>query len=394
MRSIRHIILLGMGLLLPGAAFAKIADSANQFTTDLYAQMAQGDGNVFCSPLSVYDLLMLAGAGARGPTAAEMSTVLHADVNQDHGELAKLIAQLTQPSDDFQLHIANAMWAQAGYRLRPDFVTMAQTIFLSGLFNVDFANPDAAGQKINDWVSGQTNGKIPVLFPPGSLDSTARLVLTNAIYFKADWASKFPPDSPQGPFHVGGNADTTDCTMMHKRSGFDYMEGDNFTALQMPYVGGDVSMIVLLPKAVDGIKTLESEFNADLLKKVVGGLQPATVDVSLPKFKFNYAAGLGQALQSLGMRAAFSPGEADFSGIYEPEQQRLYIMKVRHVAYVAVDEKGTEAAAATGIEVGATVIVMPQIVFNADHPFIFVIYDHRSGTALFVGRMWDPTKKE
>jgi serpin B len=381
-----------MGLLLTGPTFGKIADSANQFTTDLYAQMAKGEGNVFSSPLIVYDLLMLAGAGAHGQTAAEMSTVLHADVNQDHGEIAQLLSQLSQPNDNFQLHIANAMWAQNGYRLRPDFVTLAQSAFLSGLFNVDFSDPDAAGQKINDWVSGQTNGKIPVLFPPGSLDPSARLVLTNAIYFKADWVSKFPADSPQGPFHVGGKADTTDCTMMHKRSDFGYMEVDNFTALEMPYLGGDVSMIVMLPKAIDGIKTLESEFNADLLKKVVGGLEVKNVNVSFPKFKFKCATGLGPALESLGMHAAFSPNDADFSGIYEPEQQKLFIMQVRHVAYVAVDEKGTEAAAATGIEFGATAIVMPQIEFNADHPFIFVIYDHRSGTALFAGRMWDPTK--
>jgi serpin B len=397
----RHIILLGMALLAcvrAGAAWADqapaseqsaAADAANRFATDLYAGLSSDQGNLFCSPLSVYGALMMTSAGARGDTAAQMSAVLHTPPGDAHAAVGRLLAQLQSADADFQLHIANALWAQIGFKSLPTFQNVLSSDYRCDYFNVDFSNPVVAGRSINDWVARQTSGKIAELFPPGTLPGGAKLVLTNAIYFHADWQSPFSPDmTAPREFHVPDQPNPQQRPSMRRHGVYPLMHGDQFEALELPYKGGDVGMLIILPNAVDGLKALESAFSDKLLSDVTKGLQPQFVQVQIPKFTFAQQASLPPVLEGMGMHKAFSAAEADFSGI--DGKADLFLADVRHKAYVSVDEKGTEAAAATGAVMMATAMPAPMVTFTADHPFLFVIRDHRSGAVLFVGRVWDP----
>ncbi|MGD0389171.1 MAG: serpin family protein [Tepidisphaeraceae bacterium] len=399
----RYIVLLGMALLacLPaGAARADqapateqsvTADAANHFAMDLYAGLSSAQGNLFCSPLSVYGALMMTSAGARADTAAQMSAVLHAPPGDAHAAVGRLLAQLQSADADFQLHIASALWAQIGFKCLPAFQNLLSSDYRCDYFNVDYSNPIVAGRSINDWVARQTSGKIAELFPPGTLPAGAKLVLTNAIYFHADWESPFSPEaSAPRNFHVPNQANAQPRMSMCQLGVFPLMRGDQFDALELPYLGDDVGMLILLPNSADGIKALESRFSDKLLKEVTNALRPQFVQVTIPKFTFAEQSSLPRVLAAMGMRNAFSAGEADFSAI--DGRADLFLADVRHKAYVSVDEQGTEAAAATGIVAMPTAIPVRKVpfTFTADHPFLFLILDHRSGAVLFVGRVWDP----
>jgi serpin B len=366
------------------------ADAANQFATDLYAGLSSAQGNLFCSPLSVYGALMMTSAGARGGTAAEMSAVLHTPPGDAHAAVGKLLGQLQSADADFQLHIANALWAQSGFNCLPAFQNVLSSDYRCDYFNVDFSSPAVASRSINDWVERQTSGKIAELFPPGTLPSGAKLVLTNAIYFHADWQSPFSPDATAPrEFHVPNQPQPQQRPSMRRRGVFPFMHGDQFDALELPYKGNDVGMLILLPNSVDGLTALESRFSNKLMNDVTAGLQPQFAQVTIPKFTFTQQASLPPVLEAMGMRRAFSSGEADFSGI--DGKSDLFVSDVRHKAYVSVDEKGTEAAAATGVVIMPRIMPpKPSVTFTADHPFLFLIRDHRSGAVLFVGRVWDP----
>ena len=392
----RRIILLGMALILCGAAGSALADNAehatagssvNDFGAALYGRLAKGDGNLFCSPLSVYTVLSMVAEGARGETAAEMRAVL----GNYKESMPAILSRLQKPDQDFELHAANALWAQNGFSCLPSYTQVLTNDYKSDFYNVDFRDPGSASQKINDWVSQQTSGEITDLFPPGTLPQGAKLVLTNAIYFHADWQSQFLPDlSSHGEFHLAGKP-SKDCTFMHQRRTYAYFAGDQFHALELPYKGEQVGMIILLPKKVDGLAGLEENFSAKMLEDVTAGLKPEFVSASIPKFKFAAEASLPKVLQAMGIHRAFEAGSADFSGI--DGKPDLFLSDVRHKAFVAVDEEGTTAAAATGGVMMPTAVPAPGIVFNADHPFIFMIVDHRNGAVLFVGRLCDPTAK-
>jgi len=397
----RYIVLLGMALLAclpvgearadqPGASEQSMAaDAANRFATDLYAGLSSAQGNLFCSPLSVYGALMMTSAGARGGTAAEMSAVLHTSPGDAHAAVGRLLGQLQSTDADFQLHIASALWAQIGFKSLPAFQNLLSSDYRCDYFNVDFANPIAASRTINDWVARQTSGKIAELFSPGTLPAGAKLVLTNAIYFHADWQSPFSPDMTAArEFHVPNQAAGQQRPSMRQQGVFPFMHGDQFDALELPYKGGDVGMVILLPNSVDGLKALEPVFSEKLLNDVTAGLQPQFVQVTIPKFTFTEQASLPPVLEAMGMRKAFSAGEADFSGI--DGRADLVLADVRHKACVSVHEKGTEAAAATGGVMMPTAMPAARVTFTADHPFLFVIRDHHSGAVLFVGRVWDP----
>jgi len=365
------------------------ADAANRFATDLYAGLSSAQGNLFCSPLSVYGALMMTSAGARGGTATEMSAVLHTPPGDSHAAVGRLLTQLQSTDAKFQLHIASALWAQIGFKSLPAFQNVLSSDYRCEYFNVDFANSIAAGRSINDWVAHQTSGKIAELFPPGSLPSGAKLVLANAIYFHADWQSPFSPDmTAPREFHLSNQAAPQQRPSMRLHGVFPFMHGDQFDALEIPYKGGDVGMLILLPSSVDGLKALESRFSEKLLNDVTAGLQLQFLQVTIPKFTFTEQTSLPPLLEAMGMHKAFSAEEADLSGI--DGRADLFLADVRHKAYVSVDEKGTEAAAATGAVMMATAVPAPMATFTADHPFLFLIRDHRSGAVLFIGRVWDP----
>jgi serpin B len=246
---------------------------------------------------------------------------------------------------------------------------------------------EASRQTINQWVSDQTEGKIKDLLPQGSINELTRLVLTNAIYFNAAWASQFEKAMTQnGPFHrLDGS--TVTVPMMHQMKSFRYAEGADYQAVELPYDGNQLSMVIILP-AADRFNSFEAGLDSVQVKDIIASLQSSQVNLAMPRFKIESEFGLKPALGSLGMAAAFSPDEADFSGM--DGQKDLYISDVVHKAYVSVDEAGTEAAAATGVIVGTT--SLPTNIKNVtlDHPFIFLIRDIPTGTILFLGRVMDP----
>nr|MBC8378798.1 serpin family protein [Planctomycetota bacterium] len=349
-------------------------------------------------------------AGARGETAEQMAKTLHfpeckgpdspgwmRTTEQFHRAFGRIIDRLNQQGKkgDYQLSIANALWGQKGYTFLDDFIQLNDQYYHAGLENVDFINPverEKARQKINTWVEGKTNEKIKNLIPKGVLDELTRLVLTNAIYFKGDWAEQFDPtDTTEQDFFVSSDK-TVKVPLMYQKAKFKFGQTETLQMLELPYKGDDLSMLVLLPKEKGGLADLEKELTAEKRTEWQKQIHKKEVLVYLPKFKMTCKFSLNEVLKAMGMPDAFSMN-ADFSGM--DGSKELFISNVIHKAFVGVGEKGTEAAAATAVIVSvgcAPELICPPI-FCADHPFIFLIKDNTSGSILFVGRVVDPTKE-
>jgi len=374
----------------------------NAFALELYTRLRSGDGNRFLSPWSISTALAMTYAGARGATAAEMTRTLHFDLPPGqlheafHHQIAELHSRNTpragsKGDPDVQLVTANALWVQASYRLLPDFLKLIEQNYGGGLHTVDFRGAtEAARQTINAWVEEQTRNKIKELIKPGILTELTRLVLTNAIYFKALWAAPFAAaNTHPDDFHVS-KQDKVRVAMMNQTASFGYADAGASQVLELPYKGDTLSMVILLPKAVDGLAALESAMTPETLDTWLKKLSPQRVQVSLPKFKLTGEFQLNQVLSDLGMPSAFDLDLADFSGMTGIRD--LYISAVVHKAFVEVDEKGTEAAAATAVVMAARAVMhAPRpTVFRADHPFVFLIRDVRTGAILFLGRLVRP----
>jgi len=374
---------------------AALADGANRFALDLYKRAGSADQNLIFSPYSIDTALLMTYAGAHGDTAAGMARVLHlpaglapADLHQAAG---KLIARFQTARDHASgtLRVANALWAQQGVQWLPPFLDLLDKNYQAKLATLNFADAEQARKTINDWVAQQTADKIQQLISSGVLNADTRLVLTNAVYFKADWQDPFEKFmTADGDFHVGGKPETVKTSMMHRTGGVLFMQDDQLQAIEMPYAGDDLAMLVLLPRSVDGLAAVESKLDEPMLGHVVAGLSSTQVAMALPKYKIAQRLALGSVLRTLGMDKAFDPREADFSAM--DGNRDLVISDVLHQAYVAVDEQGTEAAAATGMVMGATAIMASPTAFDADHPFVFLIRDTKTGVILFVGRVQDP----
>jgi serpin B len=375
----------------PPADKAKAAEDNNAFAFDLYGKLREQDGNLFFSPESISTALAMTYAGARGETAEQMAAALHFSLGPDrlHPAFAALLhdLQADTKTKGYQLHLANALWAQKGDSFLPAYLQLVHDNYGAGLEEVDFAHAaEQARQTINAWVAKQTADKIPELFGPGILKPGVSLVLTNAVYFKGDWQSPFKAKATHGaPFHLSDGGKVT-VRLMEQTGRFGYLDGDTFQALELPYAGKDLSMVVLLPKKGHGLDELEKRLTAATARKIFANLGPDEVLVGLPKFKVTSQFDLGGALAALGMKQAFST-DADFSGM--DGRHDLFLSKVIHKAYVDVNEKGTEAAAATGV-VMERAAVRKRPVFVADRPFVFLIRDTRSGSILFLGRVQNP----
>jgi serpin B len=378
----------------PVSADAKALAQANTaFAFDLYKRLCQPGANLFFSPASLSTAFAMAYDGARGATADEMAQVLHFTLEPDrlNAAFADLLRSWTgDPNRAYELHLANALWGQSGYGFLPAYLKSTREHFGAGLREVDYhADPEAARQVINTWVEQQTKAKIKDLIPSGLLDRQTRLVLTNAVYFKGTWVSPFPKAATRtAPFHVSAGRDVA-TPMMNKTARFGYMETETFQALELPYKGDHLAMVVLLPKTATGLAALEAALSAQALDGWLGQLKAEEVIVALPKFTMTEQFQLGRALAAMGMARAFSPA-ADFSGM-NGKSHDLYLTEAVHKAFVDVNEEGTEAAAATGIAVGLTAAApRPKPVFRADHPFVFLIRDRRSGSVLLLGRLVQP----
>jgi serpin B len=380
---------------------ASAVEGNNAFAIALYAQLRSKGGNLFFSPESISTALAMTYAGARGDTAAEMARTLHFTLAPDrlHPAMGALLSDLNATHEGYQLRVANALWAQQGYTFLDSFLAQMKSDYGAGFNQVDFKRAnEAARLTINTWVERQTEDKIKDLLGPGALNSKTRLVLTNAIYFKGDWQTPFAKSQTMAEdFHVSASQ-TVKAPLMHREGAFNYFNGGTFQALEIPYKSRELSMIVLLPNDAGGLPALEQSMEQSLTapntQQWLSQLRPVSkVILTLPRFNMTQQFELNDTLSAMGMPLAFEKDGADFSAMIG--KRELFISAVVHKAYVEVNEEGTEAAAATAVIVNrAMAMQRPQlpIVFRADHPFVFLLRDNRSGAILFMGRVTDPAK--
>ncbi len=489
-------VLIGLAAAPSGAEDAKgkptpnpAATAGNAFAFDLYAQLGREKGgkNLFFSPYSISNALVIVAEGARGQTAEEMDRVLHLpasarrDLGPIHAALAALnrrfeaasrpasqkvryrlgllrkelqaankkvrmtnsaaaareaqrladeINQLQSKVDRYELNVANALWAQKTYPFRQSYLDVIRKYHGAAAFPVDFRKkPEGARKRINAWVEDKTRERIKDLVPPGAVDGLTRLVVTNAIYFKGQWSEPFPEKRTKDAAFTLADGTRVQAALMHDwmskarygafteegalfdtprevpQRGADpkklYPGAAGFEMLELPYKGGELLMLVILPRSAGGLAALERKLRAADLQTWIGKLQARQVQVFLPKFRLESSFALKPALEALGMKRAFTdPGKkggAEFDGMSEASDPagRLSISKVLHKAFVEVSEKGTEAAAATAAltkeeEEGAPVMVPFTPVFRAERPFVFLIRDRQSGGVLFLGRVVNP----
>ena len=377
----------------------------NAFAFELYRVLNDGEGNLFYSPFSISQALAMTSAGARGETQRQMADTLHYRLPQSSlhpafNVLDRTLASRGQapggtPNNDgetgqyFRLNIANAVWGQEGFQFLPDFLDVLAENYGAGMMVSDFAcAPDEARVRINDWVAEETEGKIKDLLPPGALDRSTRLVLTNAIYFNASWHWPFSRSNTRvRPFHLEGGG-TVDVPMMTETyRDYGYARGDGYQVVDVPYSWGEMSMTILLPDQGTTLEALEGSLDSDLLDQIVDGIETDYVTLTIPLFEFESEFNLGDTLAGMGMPDAFDD-RADFSGMTGSKD--LGISRVVHKAYVSVDEMGTEAAAATGVVTAASGPGKEPIAVTVDRPFIFLIRDIGTGTVLFLGRVSNP----
>jgi len=372
---------------------AEVTKGNNAFALDLYGRLREQKGNLFFSPESISTAFAMADAGARGETAAEMARVFHFTLPPErlHPAMGALLAGMNATHPGYELSVADALWAQQDAPFLSGYLEQMKSDYGAGLRRVDFrTQPEAVRGTINQWVEQQTKNRIQNLIGPGVLTSATRLVLTNAIYFKGKWQEPFEKSQTQdGEFHVSG-APAVTVPLMHRTGGYRYYDGGTFQELEMPYEGDELAMVVLLPKERDGLPALEQQFTKDSAEGWVQKLEPAErVILTLPRFTMTQQFELSDTLAAMGMPEAFS-NAADFSGMTgKPEFQ---ISAAIHKAFVDVNEEGTEAAAATAIGMRAAAMRMPPppIVFQADHPFLFMIRNTKTGGILFLGRVENP----
>jgi serpin B len=381
---------------------AAVVQGNSQFAIDLYGQLAaQRSGNLFLSPYSISAALAMTCDGARGQTATQIEQAMHFTLG--HGQLNAAFSALSTDLDNggtvngnqvYDLSLANSLWGQTGFAYNPDFIQTLKQDYGADVNQVDYSDQNAAAQTINQWVSNNTNDKIQNMFSPDDFntDNTqTTMVLVNAIYFKGNWASAFDPTlTVSQPFHLDAQ-NTETVSMMHQQEALNYFANDDAQMAEFQYVGGNLSMVIILPRQVDGLAALEQSLTLEKLSRWLGHLTSYQVSAMMPKFQLTSRFDLTKELKAMGMTDAFHR-TADFSGI--TGQGGFQITSVIHQAYVNVDESGTEAAAATGV-IGGTYITalappLPQAVFRANHPFLFLIRDRVSGTILFMGRVTDP----
>lgn len=372
-----------------------VAEGNTAFALELYTALKEKEGNLFLSPYSISTALAMTYAGTRGNTAKEMAEALHFALGQKelHPAFARLEEQLkaAQEKDGIELSVANSLWAQKEFAFLAEFLDLTKKNYGAGVHHVDFKTAhEAVCKEINLWVEQKTREKIKDLIKPGVLDALTRLILVNAIYFKGDWASQFKKDlTKEAPFQLSPEKSVS-VPMMNQKHEIGYAENDEMQIIELSYTGNDLSMIVLLPRKVDGLTKLENDLTTAKLREWTSSLRMKEVIVFLPKFKMTSQFSLERVLAAMGIHDAFG-AKADFSGM--DGRKDLFISTVIHKAFVDVSEEGTEAAAATAVVMRLTAAVpMPVPEFRADHPFLFMIRHNPSGSILFLGRIINPAK--
>lgn len=387
-----------MGQSMPPPQKARMGDQQaemtgnNEFALELYHQLKHGEDNLFFSPFSVRAALAMTYAGARARTAGQMESALHFSNKGErlHRALRALTRDVEARTIDTacELRIANSLWGQESCHFRDEFLTSVRENYGGTVSQLDFRAPGSACKTINDWVARRTKERIEDLVQPADLAPGTQLVLANAIYFQGTWPVKFETKNTRNrPFHLPATGNTEGQRVavptMYQKSLFHHASDSRLAILELPYHGGAVAMVILLPRKRDGLADLEQSLTARFLAERLEKLRPRRVGVFLPKLALSSRFRLDEALARLGMPDAFAPAKADFSAMTGARE--LWIDRVIHQARVQVNEDGTEAA-------GATAVMMQKSgrVFRADHPFVFLIRDRRSGAILFLGRVLDP----
>ena len=373
-----------------------LVDGNNAFGLDLYQSLRDRDENLILSPFSISLALAMTYSGAKGETEAQMADVLNFGAqDQTHPAFNALDLALEDTSivldkeqEPMQLDIANSVFAEQTFTFLPDFLDTLSVNYGAGIRLMDFANnPNPSRKEINQWVSDETKDKINDLLPENSITTDTKMVLVNAIYFKADWLSPFDAnDTYDGTFKLLDGSEVT-VPMMRQRLGIPYFVGDGYAAAELPYAGDSAVMTLLVPDE-GRFKEVESQLNSAMFDQMLSNLTPADVTLQMPKFEYESSFMLSDTLANMGMPNAFDSDLADFSGM--TDQQALYIGNVIHKAFVAVDEEGTEAAAATAVIMEAATAMMPDNTLVIDRPFIYFIRDVESGQVLFIGRVLNP----
>jgi len=365
-----------------------VVSANNEFAIEFYNNIKEGEeGNIFFSPYSLTTALGMTYEGARGETAEEMRGVLHL-INNDslrRPSTGAVYNIINTPKARYIISTANALWMQENFSIKKDYVDLIGRFYMGDVRNMDFVNKAEESRIIiNDWVEDHTNNKITDLIPPGALGPLTRLVLTNAIYFKGDWLHQFDKGNTRnGTFNTGEiNVTVPMMKLFDTDLKFNYTEDDEAQVLEMQYKGSELSMLVILPKGE------MPEITTSKLGVWRRGLRSKVVDIMMPKFKFETKYFLKENLIEMGMPSAFDGVIADFSGMSDIP---LVIDEVIHQAYVAVDEEGTEAAAATAVIIKETAMPMYET-FNANHPFIFIIQERSTGAIVFMGRVVNPAE--
>ncbi|MFW6143607.1 MAG: serpin family protein [Patescibacteria group bacterium] len=373
--------------------FSSVSTANNTFGLDLYSEYRAEQGNLFFSPYSISSALAMTYEGAAGETADEMRTVLRLteDTEQVREGFSQINNRLNKEDKSYDLTTANSLWGQEDYPFAEDYLATVEEYYGGKLTNLDFKNnTEEARKTINLWVESKTEDRIKNLISKGVLNSLTRLVLTNAIYFKSDWENQFDSKKTEEAEFTLNSGETVSVEMMHKTAKFNFAEDEVVKVLEMPYEDGELSMLVVLPKEND-LSAVEKFLTRDKFDDWLDNLKQEEVVVTFPKFKYETKYQMANTLESMGMVRAFDAEKADFSGLTGGEND-LFIDKVIHQTFIEVDEAGTEAAAATAVTMMTTSLPEEEPkIFEADHPFVFLIKDNQTDTILFLGRISNPS---
>ena len=383
----------------PVAIPQETADANNSFAVEFYRQVYSSKDhagkNLFFSPTSMHVAFSALYEGAREDTATQMEDVFgfDPDTQARHDKTGRLLASLNRDDPHATLDMANALWVAKQYGLYESYIDTLRNVYLAHVENVEF--PGEGVDKINQWASDNTNGKIKEVLKQNDVSHLTLAVITNAIYFKGTWLAQFPEDlTEEDDFWTGTDNVRADFMEMGEAAVFNYARSDGAQVLQLPYKGDRLSMLIILPDDRDGIKDLEDSLSADLVRKWQDGLQETEIEISIPKFEMKTNYDLTDPLAGMGMPNAFSKAAANLTGVADITTLpgNIYVSKAVQDAYVKVNEEGTEAAAVTTIVMAVESEPPPPPRFVADHPFIFLIQDDESGAVLFMGKVMDPTQ--
>jgi len=396
----------GLGVAAQNDATPALVEGNTAFALDLYAVLrSDTSGNLVVSPYSISQALAMTWAGAEGNTASQIASTLHFPL--DEPALASAFQQSNEDlttrgtagaDPDYgyparSLQLANGLWGEQTFPFDPAFIDHLAEFYGAGLHPADFLHdPEGAREEINGWVAEHTGDKIQNIVPEGALTEGSRLVLANAVYFYGGWLETFDEDKTKdGEFTLVDGATIT-TPFMHQQAHFGYSAGDGYQVIELPYAGSRFAFTMIVPDAGQ-FDTVEQGLDTTQLTTAIAGIGRQELILAMPKFEFEYDAALADTLEALGMTDAFDPDLADFDGMLDASApEPLVIGDVLHKAFIAVDENGTEAAAATAVLMaGAGAPAGGPLTVDIDRPFVFLIRDTETGTVLFMGRVMDPT---